>query len=260
MGLALVAAALVCVVAVALYFGRLLETALERGGRYALGVETRVGFAALDPFAGAFRVRGLRIANPPGFVSDHFLQLASLSLDVDLATLRAPTVVIPHIGLTGADLVLERNADGSNVQAILDHLKRFEKGDARAPSPDEEAGRRVVVDELVITDLTARVQATPTLALLLGSDQGLVPLEIPEIRLVDLGKGRPISMAELNGIIVKALLTAVARRGAGVLPALVVRDLGSRLRALGVVEGVDAGAKRAREALGGLLRGKREDD
>jgi hypothetical protein len=78
----------VVVAAVAFSVDRIVSQGIERGGSYALGVQTRVGFVRLRLLDGSFRLRGLRVENPPGFDQANFLQLGSAAMDVELGTLR----------------------------------------------------------------------------------------------------------------------------------------------------------------------------
>src|SRR5262244_3512852 len=95
--------------AIALSIDRIAGSAIERGSRYALGVDTHVGFAHLAPLAGELRVNRLSVSNPPGFDGRHFLAFDRLDLKTDLASLRGDVVRVPLFRLEGIDLSLERN-------------------------------------------------------------------------------------------------------------------------------------------------------
>ncbi len=222
--------------AVTIYLGEIVATGIERGGTYALGVDTRVGLVRLAPFAGSFRMSGLRIANPPGFASRRFFDLGRASLDVDLGTLRDEKIVMPRILLESIDVVLEYQDGRTNAGAILENLKRFERSGDPAPSDDDGAARQVVVRELLIRDLTARVEVNEALSRALGR-QSIVPLEIAEIRLENVGEDRSVTLAQLTDLIVKTVLTAVARQGGGTLPSLLVGEVRANLNGLASLPG-----------------------
>lgn len=227
----LIGAAFLLVLAlVALFFAidRVVGTAIERGGTYALGVDTDVGWVRLG--WGSFRLGGLSIANPAGFEADHFLRLGGGGLDVDMGTLREATVVVPRIALDDVELHLEGKGRDSNVQAILRNLQRFESGKQEAPPPSEaEGGKQLLVSELVITDVVARVDVIGAGLRLLRQ----VEVEIPEIRLTNVGQGRPVSYAQLADIVVKAVLQAVLRSGTDL--GLLAGDLRGGLQGLASV-------------------------
>jgi hypothetical protein len=67
-----------------------------------------------------------------------------------------------------------------------------------------------VIRELLILDVVADVGAVE----LLG-ERGRLEVLVPEIRLSDVGGSEGVAMSELSSIVIKAVLTAVARSGTG---------------------------------------------
>ena len=222
------------------YVNEIVGTAIERGGTYALGVETTVGFVRLSPFGGNFRISSLRIANPPGFERPSFLELGSGNIDVALATLTEPVVHVSRFSLDDIEITLEQARGKSNYGEILNNLGRFEKG--KAPTPKQEdsgAGTRVVVDELVISNVTANVEWIDAPA-----NVAMTKIEIPEIRLQGIGahNAQGVAVSELSNIIIKAIMGAITRYG-GDLPSVMLgelqRNMGGLTRLPGVmVEGM----------------------
>jgi hypothetical protein len=207
----------------AIYFDSLVGGAIERGGTYALGVDTKVGAALLRPLAGSLDIRRLRIANPPGFEADHFLAMRRGRFHVRIASLREDTIRVPLLALDGIDVVLENNKGQTNTDAILKNASRFEKGKA-SPAEKPADGKKVIVKELVITDITAQVDIVDPVAGLARFDD--VTVTIPEIRLRNIGSENAggVAMSELVDIIVKAVLTAVAKHGTA-LPGVIAGQL-----------------------------------
>ncbi len=265
------------------YVDEIIGTAIERGGTYALGVETTVGFVRLSPFGGNFRISSLRIANPPGFERSSFLVLGSGNIDVALATLTEPVVHVPRFHLDDIEITLERAKGKTNYGEILNNLGRFEKGKAPAPKQaDSGPGTRVVIDELVITNVTANVEWIDAPA-----NMAMTKIEIPEIRLQGIGahNAQGVAMSELSNIIIKAIMGAIAQHGGDLpsvmlgelqrsmggltrLPGVMVEGMGSNLlesvgsagpgageAAKGVTDAVGAEAKKA---LGGLFGGNKD--
>lgn len=273
LGGALILIAALGVGALFYYLDSVVEAAIERGASYALGVETRVGSVSLGLVSGTFRMRGFKVANAPGFESDHFLSLDDARFAVTLESLRQDTIEAPLLSLDGLEVALEKRDGKNNYDLILANLRRFESGDPQPPDEPEGAGTSFIVGELAITNVVARVDLIEQLR----EDDTVV--EIPEIRLRNIGTGNAggVAMAELTNIVTKAVLTAVATQKGGQLPLAVAKELGRGLGGLGKVsfESTDAvglarkaaaGALRgkdvggvAAEALGGLLRGKKKD-
>ena len=87
-----------------------------------------------------------------------------------------PTVP-PLLTLDGLTLSLERNKQGANYDIVLANLAAKEKSEGAAGEP----GPRFVIRELVIRDVKVRSHVN------LGIAKPMVPLEVPEIRLRNVG-------------------------------------------------------------------------
>jgi hypothetical protein len=282
-------------VAVSLYINQIVGSGIERGATYALGVDTRVGFVRLRLLPADFRLRRLRIANPPGFDKPHFLKMGGAEIDVARETLLEDVVVIPLFALDDIEVALEREGKQTNYGVILDNLSRFESGKPPAQGQPADAGsqKRFIVNRLVIRDVTAHVEWSQ-----LASDQSAMKVVIPQIELKDIGahNAQGVVMSELTDIIMKAILGSIARYGTDLpsamlgglnqglggvsrVPGVVVTGMGSNLAesagaAVGgktgdAIRGVGGSAvdsvsesvgDEAAKALGGLFGGKKEDD
>jgi hypothetical protein len=218
----------------------LAERAIERGASEALGVRTEVGSLLLRPLSGRLSMRGLEIANPPGYAGT-FLVVDRVQGRLDVATLRREVVEVEEITLRGVTLTLEETRAGSNYDAIVANLDGGETAETDAEGP------AVRVRDLWVRDVTAqlRVASSPPLT-----------LEVPEIHLRNLGGAGGTGSGEITAEVVRAVLTAVATQAPGVPLALATRLLGGLglssasqiLRETGE-RGLDA----AREALRGVL-------
>jgi hypothetical protein len=218
----------------------LAERTIERGATARLGVETEVHGLLLRPFSGVLTLRGLRVANPPGFAGD-FLTVDGARGELDLGTLRSEVVEVPRIALTGVVVALEETPAGSNYDAILRNLARGQDDTEAA------AGPSVRVHELVIRDVVAHVRLAP----------GTPPLTlaIPELRLAELGGPGGASAGHITAQVVRAILVAVATEAPGVPLALAGRLL-TGLGLSGAAEllrDAERGIDAAREALRRIL-------
>ena len=206
------------------YIDAIAKSAIERGSTYALGVNTTLDSADVQILGGQLELTDLNVANPQGFKSDHFLDLAGGDVQVTLNSLRQDLVHVPHLRLTGADLILERTpgTGEANYRIILDNLKKLQ-GD----QPRE--AKRFIIDELVITDLNVHVNM-----LGLGEIADVLVPTIREIKLTEVGaeEGRGVTISELSGLVLKAILAAAVEQGAGRIPDDVIGDLRSKLAEL----------------------------
>jgi hypothetical protein len=220
--LAIVAACLVFVLAWSL--DGLVRRAIERAGSWALGVPVTAGSAKVGLASGEFAVSGLSVANPEGFSGDPFLEVRSLATRIPVADLAKDKVEIPRLALAGVRVSLEQNVAKSNWSVITDNLKRFQSG-----KPEDQAGKRFIVRELVIEDAKVGVGLVPLAGSVLRRN-----LDLPPIRLEGIGAegGKGALIGEIAAIVVEAVLGSVAAHGGGVLPPGTAADLASRVRGL----------------------------
>jgi hypothetical protein len=246
------------------YIDSIARTAIQRGATYALGVDTTLDSARIGLVSGSFRLAGLEVANPPGFEDPLFLGLGEARLDLETSSLREPIVTVPLFAIDGIEVDLDKQQGKANYDVILENLTRFESEEAKsepAPEADADPEKRFIIQEVVIRDVVAHVRVV---------ERGGVPqvdVVVPEVRMRNLGgEDRPLTAAQVTGVLVKAVLASVAKAGGG-LPGGVANALSSglgQLRSVSVElpqggriaesavgtagEAVDAGTDAARNA------------
>lgn len=231
-----------------------LESTLSR----TVGTEATVESLDLEILSGRVTLEGLAVANPEGFEAPRFLSLRRGRLGAGLANVLRDTVEVEELTLEGFELDLEQRGSRSNVGPILASVE-----DARGArgETDEIAYR---IEDLVIRDVTARVRigAGP-------AGDAAATVTIPEIRMENVGSGGggAVTLSELAGLTLQAVLGAVARES-GDLPG----QLGGLLRGqlqglpggvdLRVPEGADTEGLReqAEEELRELIPGQDDGD
>lgn len=214
------------------------KQAIERGGTYALQVDTTVQDVDIKLTKGTASLTGLNIANPQGFDTPHFFALDGADASVDLASVQnmstAP-IRMPEIKLSGIDVILDKGNNPSNYNKILENLKRFESedtggdtGGSGSGSADAAQGPKVVIDSIVLEEIDIRVANMPGLSLVAGD----VAINIPSIELKDVGKDEPMTTPEVINLVVKTVMTAAVEAGGGILPPEILGELGNGLSGL----------------------------
>ena len=203
------------------------KEAIERGGTYAMQVDTTVSTVDVNLGAGTATMSGLNIANPNGFDTDHFLNLGDSSARVNLESVRTDTIVMPEITLSGIDVILDKGGSPSNYNTILNSLKRFESEEQTTPD-EAQPGKKLVIDRLLLEDINIRVANMPGVSLAVGD----VAVNIPEIELRDIGKEESMTTAEVINLVVKTVLAAAVEAGGGIIPGDVLSELGNGLAGL----------------------------
>ena len=256
---------LIALVAAVVYVDQIAEAAVERGGSRALGVETEVGSVDVGLLAGDIELERLRVANPEGFEEPDFLAIEHLLLEVSTESLREPVVEVPRLVMQDVRVVLEKREGRTNYKVILENLERLQKGE-KDPAPED--GKKFIIRNVLVADLTAQVDLLPV-----GGD--LVPpavVRIQEISLENVGTSEEgMSISELTAKLVQLVLEAVVQQGGGVIPAEILKDIQGQLAQLpdlafqigeGVIqevgrigEGLQKGAEEAAEEIGEQLEG-----
>jgi hypothetical protein len=216
----------------AFYADRLADAAIERGGNYALGVETNVGSADLGVLAGRIALDDVVIENPEGFTSDHFLRFDEGSAEVDVRTLMKDIVEVPSLSFTGLDMNLESEGGRTNHQVILENIRSREQQQEPA---EESKGKGYVIRDLVLEDVKVHADLLPS-----GGKLTQITIPVEEIHLTDVGTESDggVLLWELSSVMVKAILAAVLERQTD-LPAEVLAGLKENLGELEELRALD---------------------
>ena len=244
--------------------------AVENGGTYALGTTVTLRNADVRPLSGSVTLKGFKIANPTGYTQPTFFYIERAHTRVALATLREPVIEIPELTLEKITLVVEKKDGKANYQALLDHLAtvtgKGTGGPAPAGKPADE--KKVVIKDLRITEVNIEARLADAPGPMGEIVKGITTIKVPtikEIHLQNVGKtgtglaDTGITISDLAGIIVRAVLGAAGDAGAGILPADLLGDLQGNLAKLGNLSelgiGVTGAAKAATEGAAKAAQG-----
>ena len=65
------------------------------------------------------------------------MTLGTGSVALEMGTLQQPTIEVPSLVIDGLWLDIERTAQGTNYEKILENLERFDTGEAEPAEPTE---------------------------------------------------------------------------------------------------------------------------
>ena len=122
---------LVVLVALCLIFiDPIAKNALEKGAPMVLGTNVSVQRIHIEPFNGRVEIKNLIIDNPEGsYSSEYAIKLGDIIADVDLATVTKHKIHIEEMFLKDVNVVYETNVINSNLQEILDNVKKLDTAD-----------------------------------------------------------------------------------------------------------------------------------
>jgi len=192
-----------------LWLDTIAKEAVQRGGTYAMGVDTTVDKVSLRPFAGQLQMQGLNVANPKGFNGAHLMQTGTFELELVPSSLMDKTIVLKKFELDGLDMYIDQQMPRSNISVIMDNLKKL--GDEKPKDQKPSEGKNYRVDLITIRNVVAHVKV------LVGPE---LTIKIPEIQLKNVtgDNAAGVALPVLVARILPAIVAAVLESGKGVLP------------------------------------------
>jgi hypothetical protein len=212
------------------YGGKLMKIGIEMGGRSALKVPVTVDDVSLSILGGNAGLKNLAIANPEKYEHEHMLTLGNGQIHLKLKSVLSDTIEIESILLENIEIVMEKEkiGFGNNIQDILNNLPSEEE----EPKEPQEPGKNLHIHKLEIRNAVVNLKL-----LHIKGKFGTTPLPLDEIILTDLGTDKKLNVAQLTGIILKALVGGIMQKGQGIIPEQILGPLGDTLKTLGDVTG-----------------------
>lgn len=211
---------------VLVYADSIVKTAVEKGGTYAFGVPTKLANADVGLISGKLGLDGLDVNNPTGYKSASFMTMGHGGIEVSLGTLRSEVVEVPRLEISDVQVNLEKAEGKANYQVILDNLKKLESGEK--PASTEKSEKKYVIKEVHVKNVKVHVDLLPV-----GGTLTQANITLDAVYLKDIGTaGKGVPLSELASIIVKAVMSAIADKGGGVIPADLLGDLQGKLAEL----------------------------
>ena len=208
--LAITIAVVLVLVAGAVYYvytslDSIVKTAIERYGSELTGTAVHVESVNLVLRKGEGTIRGLRVANPPGFSPHDVFDLREITLALDPMTVREMPLRIQQIAISDPRVRYELDAKGvANVNVIRANLAHSRgQPTSAAPNP-KEPGREL---RLKVTSLSLDGGSIAADTSAIGGTELDVPL--PPLEMRNLGAGERGATPSEIGV---EVLTALTQR------------------------------------------------
>lgn len=208
LALGLVVVVVVFVLGGAMYFDSVLKASVESGAPKLTKSEVHLDAIGLSLVTGSGRAVGFELGNPVGFGSLPAFRCDSTLLNLKPSSLLGDKLVLNRLNLEAAEVIFEGTLGTNNLQALLANVDAALTNTTGEVAPVLGAGRRLEVHELLI--LGAKIHVLDP-----SAEGGRITLDLPEIRLTDLGlEEKGISGGELTRLVLHQIhertLTAVA--------------------------------------------------
>jgi len=262
--LGIVVLLVVLVVLAIVFIDVLAKNALEKGAPLVLGTNASVERLHIEPFNGRVEITNLIIENPSdSYSSDYAIKLGDVVADVEIGSVFGDKIHIEDLTLKDVDVVYETSVINSNLQEILDNVKKLDSKEKEEEKEDKEEGKEkkeqtLQVDKIELEDVGVTVQVKGTAAGLPihVSIDPMGPLGDDEEGITPVG----LSLRVLGAIITTAIKSA---GGSVADAAAVIGDAAADAAAGAAGAAVDAASGAVDAAAGaikGLFGGSKDDD
>ena len=254
---------IILVVAVLIFIDPLAKNALEKGAPLVLGTNVSVERLHIEPLKGRVEITNLIVDNPgESYSSEYAIKLGDIIADVDINTVLNHKIRIEEMFLKDVDIVYETNVINSNLQEILDNVKKLDTAEKKEKQEDESKGEKdddktLQVDVIELSSVGVTVQAK-------GAAAGL-PIKVTIDPMTNLGTDEEgITPVGLTLRILGAIVTTAIKTAGGSVgdAAAAIGDATSAAVAGATSAAVDAGKNVVNDAAGaikGLFGGKKDD-
>ncbi|MBW2109335.1 MAG: hypothetical protein JRI36_11830 [Deltaproteobacteria bacterium] len=163
--------------------GPIIKNAVNTYGPKVTKTAVNLQDVKVSIFSGRVQLRGFRLGNPTGFKSPEAMQVVSVFVDVDEASVTQDPIIIDRIEVIRPEITYEKKGGKDNLQTILANIHRAvgSSRKAREPAAGKNSGKKLLIKDFIIKGATVNL-AVPMLA---GQ---AVTASLPDIHLKDIGK------------------------------------------------------------------------
>lgn len=178
----------------------IVKTVIERVGTQVTGVKVSVGSVAIRLSEGKAAIKGLTVANPPGYSANPAIKFGEIAVTLDTASLNSNPIVIKEILVASPGVALEVLPTGaSNLDTLRHNIAGADqakpaasadqpaKADAAKTDGAKKSDKKVVIDRLAITggQVDLALSGLPAVP---GAPSTATTAKIGDIVLSDIGR------------------------------------------------------------------------
>jgi hypothetical protein len=201
---ALAVLVIVAMVAVSLLLDGAVKRGIETLGPKLTQVSIKLDGVSLSLLSGSGKVKGLIVGNPEGYTTPQAIRVGLAGVSVSPGSVLSDKIVVRSVRVEAPEITYEGGLMRNNLNKILDNVKAATGGGVKPVTKDstpaeKQAGRKLQVDDFLITGAKVHVSGTLT-----------IPL--PDIHLTDLGKGPDgITAADLTRRVLDEVVTGTLK-------------------------------------------------
>ena len=208
----------------------LVKKAIEEYGSKTAGTAVTVASVHIDLGQASGTLRGLDVANPPGFGTTPLFQLGEIALKLDPSSLRGETPTLDEIRIQAPQLNFTVNAAGQPNLTVF--KKGISSGGAGGGSSGEGSQTHLRVKRLSIVDAGATIDLTAVGGKTYSG-------KIPPLTLNDIGGTQGVTPEQLGRLVLTTLSEELQKEAAR--------------------QGIDAVLQKQLDSMGGKLQRKLDE-
>ena len=111
--------------ALTLTIDSIVKSNIEKTGSEMTGTAVTVDNVSISPFSGEGTIRGFRVANPNGYITDYAIEIDEFYIHLDVYTLFTDRVEVHEIRINGPAIYVEQKLRGNNLRTILNNMNDY---------------------------------------------------------------------------------------------------------------------------------------
>jgi len=211
----LLAVILIAAIVIGANLDRIVKLSVETVAPTITQTPVTLDSAGISLLTGSASFKGLVVGNPPGYQSPSAIRIDKAAISLSPGSLLSDKIVIRSIEIHAPEITFEGNPFGANNLAkILDNVNGTPDTNGPIRPGTNKPAKKLEVDDFLLAGAKVHVQLTG----FLNKD---LDLTLPDIHLVDLGKGNDgITVVELTKEVlqqvIRSTITAVGKEAGSI--------------------------------------------
>jgi len=126
----------------------IVKNMIEEVGTEVINAQVQVKEVKINLPEGKATLRGLTVANPPGFSSEPLFTLSNVSVTIDTSSLAEPVYLIEEISIDRVRVLAEQTGTVTNVQKFMDGMPKSDDPGDVGDTGSSEADIKLAISRI----------------------------------------------------------------------------------------------------------------
>ena len=137
----------------------IVKNMVEEVGTETAMTQVRLKDVKVNLAEGSALLRGLTVANPPGYSSEPLLTLDTILVTIDTGSLTGPVYVIKGINIDGVHVLAEQKGTTTNIQTFMDGMEASEGSSEGGSTGADEPDIKLSIGQIDFSDATMELRS-----------------------------------------------------------------------------------------------------